>query len=146
MSPLLSRSRNVGWILFLALFVSPGYAHEVQLSQDVGATLHIQPNDNPRAGESALAWFALTRKGGRIIPLSQCNCKLAVYSKPRSTGSQPLLKPVMTAVSYQRYQGIPGANIIFPKAGNYQLELSGTPKAGASFKPFKLVYTVAVPR
>lgn len=146
MFSLFTRSKNVVSILLLALLVSPGYTHEVRVSEDVGATLHIQPNDNPRAGESALAWFALTRKGGRIIPLSQCNCKLAVYSKPRSPSSPPLLKPAMSVVSYQRYQGIPGANIIFPKAGNYQLELSGTPKAGASFKPFKLIYTVAVPR
>ena len=141
--PLFTRSKKLGSILFLALLVSPGYAHEVRVSEDVGATLHIQPNDNPHAGEPGLAWFALTRKGGQTIPLSQCNCKLAVYSKPRSPA---LLKPALKAVSYQRYQAIPGANIAFPKVGNYQLELSGTPKAGASFKPFKLTYTVAVPR
>jgi len=145
---LFARSKKLVPILFLALLVSPGYAHEVRVSEDVGATLHIQPNDNPRAREPGLAWFALTRKGGRIIPLSQCNCKLAVYSKPRSpTPKSPaLMKPALKAVSYQRYQAIPGANITFPKVGSYELELSGTPKAGASFKPFKLTYTVAVPR
>lgn len=143
---LFTRSKKLIPILFLALLISPGNAHEVRVSEDVGATLHIQPNDDPRVGEPGLAWFALTRKGGRIIPLSQCDCKLAVYSKPRSPGSPALLKPALKAVSYQRYQAIPGANIAFPKVGNYQLELSGTPKAGASFKPFKLIYTVAVPR
>lgn len=143
---LFTRSKKLISILFLALLVSPAYAHEVRVSEDIGATLHIQPNDDPRVGKPGLAWFALTRKGGRIIPLSQCNCNLAIYSKPRSPGSPALLKPALIAVSYQSYQAIPGANITFPKAGNYQLELSGTPKAGASFKPFKLIYTVAVPR
>ena len=143
---LFTRSKKLLPILFLALLLSPGSAHEVQVSEDIGATLHIQPNDNPRVGEPSLAWFALTRKGGRIIPLSQCNCNLAIYSKPRSPNSPALLKPALKAVSYQGYQAIPGANIAFPKVGNYQLELTGTPKAGVSFKPFKLIYTVAVPR
>lgn len=146
MSALISQSRSLGSVLCLALLVSPAFAHEVRIAEDVGGTFHIEPNDNPRAGESVLTWFALTRKGGRIIPLSQCNCQLAVYSKPHSAGSPPLLKPTLKAVSYPRYQSIPGANIVFPKPGSYEVQLSGTPKAGASFKPFKLVYTVAVPR
>jgi len=46
------------------------------------------------------------------------------------------MKP--TLKQYQQYQGIPGADITFPRAGIYELKLSGTPKAG--FKPFALTY------
>jgi hypothetical protein len=89
-------------------------------------------------------WFALTRRGGQIIPLEQCNCKLAVYPKNRKDGDKPLMQPPLTAIFAEKYQGIPGANLVFPKAGIYELKLSGTAKTKANFKPFELSYTVTV--
>ncbi len=132
-------------LLFLTtLITAPVIAHDVETTQDIGATFHIEPNDAPRANKPQLAWFALTQKGGKIIPLEQCNCKLAVHAEPHKEGSPPLLEPPLKEISIKRYQGIPGAEIVFPKAGAYQLELSGTPKAGATFKPFELSYEVTV--
>lgn len=133
--------KGLSGLLFLGLMISPVGAHKVETHQDVGATLHMEPNDNPRAGEPTLAWFALVRKGGQIIPLAQCNCKLAVRTAKQET---PLLQPALKAVSAENFQGIPGADIVFPKAGAYELELSGTPKAGANFRPFELSYEVTV--
>ena len=52
-------------------FVLPILAHQVEVSQDVDATIHLEPNDTPRARKSNLAWFALTGKGGKVIPLAQ---------------------------------------------------------------------------
>lgn len=131
-------------VLLLALLVAPAFAHKVQIAEDVGSTLHIEPNDNPKAGEPALAWFALARKGGKAIPLRECNCKLAVYSQPRTQDASPVLSPPLKAMSVEGYQGIPGADIVFPKPGAYQVQLSGTPASGAKFKPFSLTYTVTV--
>jgi hypothetical protein len=122
----------------------PASAHKVKIAEDVGATLHIEPNDNPRAGESAQAWFALTRKGGQAIPLAECNCQLSVFSKPHKSGESPLLQPSLKAVVAERYQGIPGANITFPKPGAYQLQLIGKPIKGANFKPFEFKFEVTV--
>lgn len=136
--------RSLGWIVLLGLLVSPAFAHKVKTSGDVGGTLHIEPSENPRAGQPAQAWIALTRKGGQIIPLAQCNCRLAVYSEPRTASSKPIMNPALKPVSAERYQGIPGAEIVFPKPGAYELQLSGTPKAGASFRPFQLTYNVTV--
>ena len=122
----------------------PVFAHKIEIAEDVGGTLHIQPNDNPRAGEAVVAWFALTRKGGQVIPLKQCNCQLAIYTEPDSGNSAALLKPALKPVSAERYQGIPGAEIKFPKPGAYQLRLSGKPALGAKFKPFQLNFNVTV--
>ena len=44
----------------------------------------------------------------------------------------------------EQYQGIPGAEFVFPQAGEYELEFSGTPKAGSDFQPFQFSYTVTV--
>jgi hypothetical protein len=144
MSHLASTTKSLGWFLFLGLLITPALAHNVEVSGDVAATFHLEPNHNPKAGEPAQVWFALTRKGGQIIPLQQCNCKLAVYSQPRSQDTSPLLEPPVKAISADGYQNIPGAEIVFPKVGAYELELNGTPKAGVNFKPFQLNYEVTV--
>jgi hypothetical protein len=122
----------------------PTLAHEVEVSGDVAATFHLEPNHNPKAGETAQVWFALTRRGGAIIPLEQCNCKLAVYAQPRQAEDQPIMTPTLKAISAEKYQGIPGTDVVFPKAGSYKLELTGTPKKKSDFKPFKFSYSVTV--
>ncbi|MFE1745517.1 hypothetical protein [Coleofasciculus sp. H7-2] len=131
-------------VLFLTLLVTPAAAHKVQIAEDVGGTLHIEPNDNPKAGEASLTWFALTRQGGQVIPLQQCNCQLTVYSEPRTPNASPVFSPPLKGISTESYQGIPGAEIVFPKPGTYQLQLSGTPASGANFQPFELKFPVTV--
>ncbi len=137
-------NKHLGWVLLSVLITTPVSAHTEKVSGDVGGLLHIEPHDNPQAGKTAQAWIVLTRKGGQLIPLAQCNCQLAVYPNPHTEGDAPLLKPSLHAVTAQQHQDLPGADIVFPKAGGYELEFSGTPKSGASFKPFKLSYTVNV--
>jgi hypothetical protein len=119
-------------------------AHKVKTTEDVGATIHIEPNDNPRAGEVSKAWFALTRKGGKVIPLSKCKCQLAVYAEPHAVKEPALLEPALQPMTVERYKGIPGAEITFPRPGAYQLQLRGKPASGESFKPFELKFEVTV--
>ncbi|MFB2834572.1 hypothetical protein [Floridanema evergladense] len=140
----LSLNKTFTTMLFLGLTITPVYAHSVRVAADVGGTLHIEPNDNPKAGESSQTWIALTRPGGKIISLQNCNCQMAVFLKPRVQGTAPLLKPALKPFSNSQYQGIPSANIVFPKPGNYEIELSGTPKTNGNFKPFKLTFPVTV--
>jgi hypothetical protein len=131
-------------LLIFLLFTSPVFAHKVKISEDVGATIHIEPNDNPRAGEPAQAWFALTRKGGKVIPLAECNCQLAVYLEPHKPGEPALLNPSLKAIVAEKYQGIPAADMIFPKPGAYLLELNGKSVKADDFKPFKLKFEITV--
>ncbi|MEH1798968.1 MAG: hypothetical protein V7L13_07320 [Nostoc sp.] len=141
---------TINTLLFLSCLVIsitnlyPATAHKVEVASDVGGTLHIEPNDNPRAGEASQAWFALTRRGGKVIPLSQCNCQLAVYAEPYAAGEPPLLEPQLEPVAAERYQGIPGAEVVFPKPGIYELQLNGKPVSGARFKPFEFKFEVTV--
>ncbi len=140
-----SKPINFGGLLLLATLVAtPANAHKIETQKDVGATIHIEPNDSPRAGETALTWFALTHRGGKVIPLNECNCKLSLYPQPHTEGTAPLQRLPFKAVSVANYQGIPGAEITFPAAGSYELELQGTPKAGAKFAPFELQFEINV--
>jgi hypothetical protein len=128
--------------LFIStLLATPTIAHLVQISGDVGATLHIEPNDNPRAGEPSLAWFALTRQGGELIPLEACNCQLEIYSQPENAIVQ---SPNLEPVSAEGYRGIPGAEVTFPQVGAYELVLQGEPTTAEDFQPFEFRFPVTV--
>ncbi|MEM8805980.1 MAG: hypothetical protein AAGF01_08130 [Cyanobacteria bacterium P01_G01_bin.38] len=116
-------------------------AHKVELDGSVGATLHIEPNDTPRAGESALTWFALAKRGGESVPLADCDCQLAVFSKSES---EPVLEPELKAVSAEGYKDIPGADINFPQVGAYELVLTGAPINDEGFEAFELRFPVTV--
>jgi hypothetical protein len=152
----MSRLKNRGFFLNLIIAAgvmasgafgfssTMGSAHEVQISNDVGGTLHIEPNDNPKAGTASLAWFALTRRGGQSIPLSECNCSLMVYAQPRGQNDSPIQQPTLTATTAEGRQGIPSATITFPRAGAYELVLQGRPNSSGSFTPFELRFSVTV--
>jgi hypothetical protein len=130
-------------VSLLTVVSIPAIAHNVEISEEVAATFHIEPNHNPQVNQPTTAWFALTRRGGNSIPLSQCNCTLRVYSVPRTNNVKPLLKPRLIPLNVEKFQEIPSAKITFPQAGTYELEISGTAK-DHSFTPFKLTYTVNV--
>ena len=131
-------------VLLPLLFATPVLAHSVEISDQVAGTLHIEPDDNPRMGKKVQAWFALTSRGGKIIPLSECNCQLSVYALPRSQGDQPILNPILQAVNVGKYQEIPGAFITFPQIGAYELKISGKVNNSTNDQDFNLNYTVNV--
>ena len=130
----------------LTVFVPPILSHQVEISKDVGATMHLEPNDNPRVNKTTLTWFALTRKGGKIIPLSQCKCTLEIYQKPYRQGNTAIAKPQLKSVSAEGYKNIPGANITFSEVGSYELVLKGSPVKSGDFTPFTFNFSVIVAR
>ena len=85
--------KAISTIAFCTLVSTSAIAHKVEISNEVAATFHITPNHNPQIGQPNQAWFALTRRGGETIPLSQCNCILNVYAVPREDEDKPVLQP-----------------------------------------------------
>ncbi|MEM8605420.1 MAG: hypothetical protein AAGF24_16485 [Cyanobacteria bacterium P01_H01_bin.121] len=116
-------------------------AHQIQIDQTVGATKHIEPNDNPRAGEPSVVWFALTQKGGASIPLSDCDCQLTVYAQDQT---EPFATPELNPITAEGYEGIPSATVTFPAVGAYRLRLQGQPEAEQDFAAFELEFDVLV--
>jgi hypothetical protein len=140
------------------LQIPQALAHQVEVAQEVGGTLHIEPNDMPRAGEEVLAWVALTRKGGQSISLAECNCQINIYRQPELGDDSPIFSSAPLAVkgdaSVNASGSIPGIKFTFPQVGTYKLVISGQPKAIASespqtsetesFAPFELAFDVTV--
>lgn len=143
--------RKTGYLFAAGLLLSvlmemtsPTIAHQVKVSGNVGGTAHIEPNDNPKAGTPSLAWFALTRSGGELIPLEDCNCRLRVYAQPRQPGDTPIQEPTLQPVSADGYRNVPGADVTFPQVGAYELVLQGEPTKSEDFLPFELTFGVTV--
>lgn len=142
--------KAVAWggvsILIVQIITSPFpvLAHETEVSGEVGGTAHIEPNDNPQAGTPSLAWFALTRQGGKLIPLEACTCKLSLYAQPRQAADTPIAEPSLRPVSAEGYQNVPGTDITFPQVGAYDLVLQGQSKTPNDFSPFELTFDVTV--
>ncbi|NJK72036.1 MAG: hypothetical protein HC926_01055 [Synechococcaceae cyanobacterium SM2_3_60] len=130
-------------LLGLLSLLLPLHAHQVQTTDTVGATLHLEPDDNPRAGEETEVWFALTQAGGVMIPLHDCLCRLEVLAMPTL---DVLATPDLVPVDAERYKEIPGATVLFPRVGAYQLRLVGEPVAEAAFDAFDLTFEVIVAR
>ncbi|HEY9906659.1 MAG TPA: hypothetical protein V6D18_03500 [Thermosynechococcaceae cyanobacterium] len=129
-------------LLSIPMLAAPVIAHTVKASGNVGAIFHVEPNHNPKAGQPALVWAALTRRGGQGIPLSQCNCQMAVYTSPR--GQNPIARPPLRSIDAEQYRGAVSSTVTFPRAGKYEIELSGSPKSPGGFQPFRLTYGVSV--
>ncbi len=130
------------WLLVLGL-AWPAPAHKIERSGNVAGTWHLEPNHSPRAGEPARVWVALTQSGGTAIPLEQCDCQLVVYDANRPQAGAILI-PTLQALSPEAFRGIPGADLTFPRVGEYRLVLTGNPKVPGHFTPFQLSYTTVV--
>lgn len=130
--------------LGLSLATVPVSAHQVKLSGEVGGTLHIEPNDVARAGQSTALWFAIARKGGSPISLDDCSCQLTLYRQPQTAQSPPLAQPPLVPVSAEGYRDTPGAEVVFPEVGSYILVLTGAPQQPGDFEPFELPFEVTV--
>ncbi|MEM1310509.1 MAG: hypothetical protein AAGF98_13625 [Cyanobacteria bacterium P01_H01_bin.153] len=139
MQRILHRSLGLASIM-IGIATLTASAHEVQIAGDVGATLHIEPNDIARAGADTDLWFALTQAGGSVIPLAACDCVLTIYNSADTVVSTPSLTPV----SAEGFNDIPGATVMFPEVGAYDLVLTGKPQGAGQFSPFELSYEITV--
>ena len=128
-------------LIALLILPTPTWGHKVKTDAQVGATIHFEPNDQPKSLESTKVWFALTKKGGTAIPLKDCQCQLQIKQLPNN---QQLATPQLQAINAEKYQDIPSATVLFPQAGAYTLELTGQSVKPGDFQPFKLEFDATV--
>lgn len=127
-------------LMFASGLGSAAIAHQVQTTESIGATLHIEPNDIPKARVPTQVWFALTQPGGVVVPLAHCACALTIYD----SANQAIANPPLVPITAEGYDAIPSAEVEFPTVGAYTLVLAGQPQGDASFDPFELRFNVTV--
>ncbi|GEM47851.1 hypothetical protein [Deinococcus cellulosilyticus] len=124
------------WLLLLLLGFTPVLAHDIEKDGNVGALIHIEPDDAPVVG-SNVTWFEVNQKGGIPITLKNCLCTLKVYAGAYKEGAKAQSNPkLLTDKNHLK------ATIKFPASGAYTLVLSGKPQAGAEFNAFTLQWVV----
>jgi hypothetical protein len=128
-------------LITLILLPLPAWGHKVKTDAQVGATIHFEPDDRPKSQEPTKIWFALTKKGGTVIPLKDCQCQLRIKQLP---SQQQLATPQLQAINVEKYQDIPSTTVLFPQAGAYVLELTGQSMKPGDFQPFKLEFDATV--
>jgi hypothetical protein len=115
------------------------YAHELAADKNVGALMHIEPNDDPKVGILSTVWFDLVKKGGQKISLAECDCAFSLY---KATARTPVVTPTLIESTAEKSKSVLSAQVTFPERGAYRLVLSGKPKGKNNFNPFTLRWTV----
>lgn len=115
-------------------------AHILKTDGDIGAVLHIDPDDDPIAGEQTSFFFEFKDKQNKFTPQG-CDCTFYIIQEGKQIFSQPLFQNNID-------QGLYSASIFFtfPKKDVYQVKLTGKPILPDAFEPFSLVYDVQVAR
>lgn len=119
---------------------SPVLAHTLVTDNNIGAVMHIDPDDDPVAGSPANFFFEFKDKQNRFDP-SKCSCVAAIYQQGQKIFSQSLFQdnssPSLSNSSF---------SYTFPDKDVYELKVTGSPINGASFQSFALTYDIRVSR
>lgn len=122
-------------------------AHQSTSLGGVKATVHLEPDDSPYAGQPSLTWFHFVRPDGETVSLSDCNCRLVVYDSQ----NQPIAQPQLGEAPVEEHGQGHGqghiqpitTSIVFPTPGTYQLVFTAESRAKA-FEPFEMTVPVTV--
>lgn len=106
-------------------------AHVLETSNEIGAVIHIDPEDDPIVNEPSVIYFEITDKSGKFS-LNSCSCVVTISNSETELIHQSLITPVM--------------NYTFPSAGVYTIKLSGKPTTANNFKEFTLSWDFRVTR
>ncbi|MDB4939877.1 MAG: hypothetical protein JWO40_302 [Candidatus Doudnabacteria bacterium] len=114
-------------------------AHVLKSDGEVGAVLHIDPDDDPIANEPAAFYFAIKDTSGKFDP-SKCDCHFIVTKDQQTVFD----KPISIIKQSGEWDGIIGYT--FTDRAIYSVLLKGTPKTTNAFQPFNLDYDIRVSR
>jgi hypothetical protein len=121
-------------VLISASITHIASAHVLKTDGDIGAIMHIDPDDNPVSGTPTTYNLAFKDTQGRFN-LGDCGCTVSVVQNSIKLAQSPL----------DAVDSLDSSNIYtFPNPGVYTLVVSGAPKSTNSFQPFTLNYLIRV--
>jgi hypothetical protein len=114
-------------------------AHVLKVDGAIGATLHVDPADNPVAGSPASFYFEIKDREGKFSPL-QCTCTVDI----KTQAGQVLHTEKLFTESSSAGLSTPLLNYTFVSGGVYRVTLSGSPQSAGTFQSFSVSYDVRV--
>src|SRR5437773_8843060 len=76
---------------FFLLFPSVVNAHFLKIDGSIGAVLHVDPDDDPIAGEQASFFLSFKDKQHKFSP-QNCTCTFSIQEQNQTIYSQPLFQ------------------------------------------------------
>lgn len=110
-------------------------AHVLLTDGSIGAVLHIDPADDPIAGQPATFFYDFKDKEEKF-DISRCECQVSI-TKDKVNLITDFLIPTQTGGSF---------NYTFPEKGVYTVILTGKPLDGRAFQSFALADTIRIER
>jgi len=120
---------------FLVAINSPAaLAHILQTDGDVGVLMHVDPGDEPVAGEPSTFMFEITDRREKFS-LDRCDCRLRVLLNDKEVFNELLKGDNAASVA------VP---FVFADAGIYRAEITGVQRPGAASQAFRVAFDVRV--
>jgi len=116
------------------------FAHVLQTDGNIGAVLHIDPDDDPIAGQQSSFFFEFKDKQSKFQP-TNCNCTFSILENGKDIYTQPLFQN-------NTDPNLQNASIFFtfPQKDVYQIKVTGKPNSEGAFQHFNLTYDIRVER
>lgn len=124
---------------FAIVFYTPSaQAHFLVTDRNIGAVLHIDPNDEPIAKSQASFFFEFKDKENKFQP-TNCNCTFSIVEDSKEIYSTDLFQN-------NTNPSLSNASVFytFPERNVYQIKVVGTPKTPDAFQSFVLVWNFRV--
>lgn len=125
-------------LLNIFVFTPKAQAHFLATDRNIGAILHVDPNDEPFAGSQASFFFEFKDKEGKFTP-QNCDCIFSIVENGKEIYSQPLFQN-------NANQNLTNASVFytFPQRDVYTIQVIGKPLTPNTFQPFTLTWNFRV--
>jgi len=113
-------------------------AHFLATEGNIGAVLHVDPNDEPIAGDQASFFFEFKDKENKFKP-QNCDCTFEIDENGKKIYTQPLFQN-------NTNPGLSNASVFytFPQRDVYQIKVVGKPLTPNVFQPFILTWNFRI--
>ena len=120
--------------VFCIFAPSSASAHVLKTDNQIGAVLHLEPDDDPDSGTPVTYQLVFNDTSGRL-DLRDCVCTMTLKNSTGTVNSETL----------KADRKLDSRNTVtFPEADVYTLIVRGDPRRAGSFQSFRLSYTVRV--
>lgn len=107
---------------------SAAEAHQTAVNNGVAVTMHVSPDDEPRAGHPAQVLVTKVKPRTGVFAWTTCRCALVISDSATTTLFKGTVKPQ--------------TEFTFPEVGAYQLDFSGRVKRKGKWVQFKVSFAI----
>jgi hypothetical protein len=132
-------TKHIFILAFATLILLPAsqaQAHFLATDNQIGAVIHIDPDDDPIVGQPATFFFDIKDRQVQYAPVN-CTCTVVIKEAGQVVDTEPVTSTGVDSASF---------TYTFPKRDVYSIDLTGQPLSSGQFQPFSLHWDIRVDR